>query len=149
MNNTALSIIVCTDCKKSWSYHINTSCKNNYDRNISKPPVCVHCNVPHEDREIIYIERSPSSLAHSQYLSPISSVISSTEFMEPMINLVNTLLINDRTSLDEFRNVEECKELIHLHLTHLHTHKITTYFHRTSPHAKTSLGCFYLLMLCK
>jgi len=42
MNNKDLSIIVCNECKKSWRHHINTSCKKKYDKNISKPPACVH-----------------------------------------------------------------------------------------------------------
>jgi len=88
---------------------------------FSKSHVCVHCISQQEDRDNISIQRSPSSLAHSQYLSPISSGISSTDFMELMINLINTLLINDGTSLDDFRNVEEFKEFIHLYLNHLHT----------------------------
>jgi len=120
MNDKDVSIMVCTECKKIWSYHINPSCKNKYDKNISKPPMCVHYNVPNKDRDNVSTQRSPSSLAHSQYLSPISSVISSTDLMEPMINLINTLLINDVTLLDDFQNVEECKEFIHLYLTHLH-----------------------------
>jgi len=81
--------------------------------------VCVHCNVPNKDRDDIIIQRSPSSLAHSQYISPISSGISSTDFMEPMINLINNILINDGISLDDFHNVEECKEFTYLHLNHL------------------------------
>ena len=38
-----------------------------------------------------------------------------------MIHLANNLLNNNGTSLDDFQNVEECKELLYLHLTHLHT----------------------------
>jgi len=110
INNKDLSIIVCTECKKSWSYHVNLACKKKYDRNISKPPVCVYCNVRNKDRDNISIQHSLSSLAHSQYLSPISSSISSTGLMEPITNLINTLLIKDGTSLDDFRNIEECKE---------------------------------------
>ena len=120
-NNRDLSIRVCTECKKIWSYYINLACNKKYDIHISNPPICVHCDVPQENRDNISIQRSPSSLALSQYLSSISSGISSTDFMEPMINLINNLLINDGTSLDDFRNIEECKEFIHLHLTHIHT----------------------------
>ena len=54
INNRDLSIIVCTECKKSWSYHINTSCKKKYDTNFSKSPVCVYITMFHMKMETTY-----------------------------------------------------------------------------------------------
>ena len=52
LDNSTLSIIVCHECKKSWSYQINLDCKRKYDRKFSNPNplVCVNWNVPQEYR---------------------------------------------------------------------------------------------------
>ena len=56
--------------------------------------------------------------------------------MEPMINLINILLNNDGTSLDDFKNIEEYKEFLYLHLTHLHTkhHNVFSPSHPSDQH---------------
>ena len=56
--------------------------------------------------------------------------------MKPMINLIYTLLNNDRKSLDDFKNVEKFKEFLYLHLTHLHTknHNIFSPNHPSGQH---------------
>ena len=58
-----------------------------------------------------------------------------------MINLINNLLDNDRISLDNYQNIEEYKEFLYLHATHLHinNHNI---FSRNVPSGLQNFGMF-------
>ena len=64
-DNETVSVTVCTECNKNYSYHIKPGCKNKYEKNNSNPPVCENCNAPHGERDNIYIQRSPSPLIKS------------------------------------------------------------------------------------
>ena len=55
IDNTDLSVIVCTECKKNWSYHVKPTCKRNYEKSNSNPPVCENYNVVNGERENISI----------------------------------------------------------------------------------------------
>ena len=81
--------------KKNWSYHMKISCKNKYEKNNSKTPVCDSCNIPHGERDNISIQRNPSPLIKSQYVSPISSVISSTDLMDPMMVIEKCIVMEN------------------------------------------------------
>ena len=121
MNNAKLSGIVCTKCKKNWSYHMKSTCKNKYEQINSTAPVCESCDVTNGKRENISVLRISSPNLQSQYVPPLSLSVYTTDLMEAIINLINDPLNNDENSLDEFQHVKECEELINLYLTLLHT----------------------------
>ena len=72
-NNKIVSVTVYTEYNKNWSYDMKPGCKNKYEKNHSKPPMYQDYIVPHGERDNISIQRSPSPLIQSQYVSPISS----------------------------------------------------------------------------
>ena len=112
---------MCTGCKKIGIITSNPHIRTSIHKNNSTTPVCDSCDVPNGERENIEILRFKYLKLQSQYVSPISSRVTTNDLMEPIINLINIIVNNDETSLDDFQSVEECEEFLHLHLTHLHT----------------------------
>ena len=123
INNAKVSGIVCTKCQKNWSYHMKPTCKNTYEKSNSTAPVYKNCDVANRERENISILRISFPKLQSQYVSPISLSVHTTDLIDPIINLINDILNNDGNSLDKCQNVKECEEFLNLHLTHLYTIK--------------------------
>ena len=93
---------MCTKCEKKWIYYANTSCKNKYEKSNNTTPVCEDYIIVNGESSNICIERSPSSVAVSKYVSPISFKVTSSNKMKPIINLINNILHNDGNSFSDF-----------------------------------------------
>ena len=102
-------------------YHVTPGWKNKYTRHNITDTVCNNCDVPNGERDNIYILPDTSPKIQAQYVSPTSSRVTTTDLMEPLITLIDNLLNNDGTSLDDFQYVAEYEEFLYLHLTHLRT----------------------------
>ena len=56
-NNAKVSLAVCTNCQKNWSYHMKYKCENKYENMNSTAHVSENCDFAIGERENVSILR--------------------------------------------------------------------------------------------